>query len=74
MKGHENPDTWDRIQADAKVLPLHVIEARLLARGPYGMYPGGPLDAALTARVMTDAHWVYRHPVDSVRLAWRFRA
>lgn len=34
----------------------------------------GDLEVALMARVMSHPHWLRRHPVAAVALAWRYRA
>lgn len=37
-------------------------------------HPELTLSRELMARIVSDPRWLLRHPVDSVRLAWRFRA
>jgi hypothetical protein len=37
-------------------------------------YHDSELDHQLTARVFSNRFWLYRHPIDSLRLAWRYRA
>lgn len=55
--------------------PIHVIEDQL--RSLDGIHGGGPhldLHRALTARVLSDHRWGYRHPLAALALAWRYRS
>lgn len=65
---------WEDLWSTARGQPIPVVEGQLR---DLGHYPDGDPDAelalAMTARVISDPHWVYKHPADALVLAWRHR-
>jgi hypothetical protein len=54
--------------------PVSAIESQLTALLPIPFdYPGVRLHVAMTTRVLSDRHWLYRHPLAAVGFAWRHR-
>lgn len=71
-------DAWCDLLAHAPDRPLHEVVDHLRALQGIGdtrsADPRTLLGVETTARFLVDPRWLYRHPLDSVRLAWRFRA
>jgi hypothetical protein len=66
---------WAELRRTGRGQAVEVIVAQLraLESGEYD-HPQSELGRELTARVISNRHWLYRHPVDSFLLAWRYRA
>ena len=66
---------WDDLFRSGRGQPVDVLVGRLRSLSPHPFDdPGSVLGRELLARFLSDHRWLYRHPVDSVRLAWRHRA
>lgn len=66
---------WVELHRTARGQPVGVIVEQLRALGGHEYdHPLTELGRELTARVISNPRWLYRHPVDSLLLAWRYRA
>ncbi|GAB7006957.1 hypothetical protein JCM18899A_44300 [Nocardioides sp. AN3] len=69
-------ESWTELHRTGHGQPIDEIAARLRAL-PGQVDDDDPeteLGLQVTARVISDRFWLYRHPIDSFRLAWRYRA
>jgi hypothetical protein len=68
-------EDWVELNRTGRGQSVGVIveKLRALERHDYDG-PHGELGRELTARVISNRRWLYRHPVDSWLLAWRYRA
>ena len=64
---------WHELHRTGHGQPIEDIAERLrsLSAGQHD-FPDEELRHQLTARVISNRHWLYRHPVDSIRLAWTY--
>lgn len=66
---------WHDLLRSAEGEPVDVVLDRL--RGlvdAQGDDPHAELGLQVVARFLSDRHWLRRHPIDSIRLAWRYRS
>lgn len=63
---------WADLHRTARGQPIEVIAERLRSTEGLG-YEHRELGRELTARVISNPRWLYRHPLDSLHLAWRYR-
>lgn len=65
---------WEDLFRSGHGQPVDVLVERLrsLSAHPFDD-PHSVLGRESLARFLSDPRWLYRHPVDSVRLAWRYR-
>lgn len=64
---------WRDLHRTALGQPIETVLERLRTFDDYD-HPEAELGRQMTARVLSDPRWLYRHPVDSLRLAWTYRA
>lgn len=66
--------SWLELHRTGAGQPVDLIADQLRSFEVHGgERPESALGREMTARVISDPRWLYRHPVDSLRLAWRFR-
>jgi hypothetical protein len=67
-------EAWRDLHRTGRDQPVDVITQRLRElTDREGEHPQQVLGREMTARVISNPKWLYRHPLDSLHLAWRFR-
>lgn len=68
-------EAWADLFRSGSGQPVEVVLDRLraLTERPYDD-SRSELGRAVLARFISDPRWLYRHPLDSIKLAWRYRA
>jgi len=65
---------WSELWSTSHGQPVDLVDDQLHAIESYHRkHPGAELHLALTARVMTDQRWAFKHPLTALGLAWRHR-
>ncbi len=68
-------ESWRELHRTGRGQPVALIADRLRDLSSVtGDHPEQVLGRELTARVISNPKWLYRHPADSLHLAWRFRS
>lgn len=68
-------DAFEELFRSGRGRPVDAVAGELRAlQGHAYDDPSAELGRQVVARFISDPRWVFRHPVDSVALAWRYRA